>query len=216
MKKIFTYFEPISQLNYSDELSLIKLWRANWEAHGWETKVVNEFNASKHPLYQMYMEAIVKLPSVNPGRYDQHCMLRWLAVANELENEHVAVMSDYDVMSYGFEPIKTDMTKMSLYQRHVPALVSGSRWAFEKTAEKMMNYEMRPEDTHNGRPHTSDMHIIERSIRVYPQDFEVEHLVRNYLEEDWDKALAVHYCNATMGPTDKKPRHVYIPRLRPI
>lgn len=216
-RTIYTYFESIPQLDPKNEIALIRLWQSNWEANGWKAEVLNEYHAKSHPFYSVFRDAVRKLPSVNPGDYDYHCFMRWLALSNQCDAITAQVcMSDYDTMSYGFEPAYLPTGKLGLYQRHVPALISGTRWAIDKLCERFAQYKIRDTDKEGDRVHCSDMKCIESFIQEAPEDFHVEHIVRLYGEEGWEVAPAVHFSNSTMQPAGKMPRYKFIPELRKI
>lgn len=212
MKKIFTYYEPVEELDRHDELDLIELWKQRWSAEGWQTEVLNESAAKAHPFYDFYAGRVSKLKSVNPGRYDYHCFMRWLAMAGQ--SGGMVVMSDYDVMPYRFSPVENIGAELCFYQKHVPSLVSGHPHGFLAMAIEFSSYVMQPSDTENGRPHISDMHIVLKLMEAMPRLHQVLHVVRNYTEDGWKSAPAVHYSNNSMRPSGLTPRAKHIPTLR--
>lgn len=213
MNHIFTYYEPVKEIRSQSETDLIKLWQDRWQAQGWATHVINEDSARNHPSYRAYRTAVEALPTVNPGLYDYHCWMRWLAMASQ--DVEMAVMSDYDVMPYGFEPLRViENDVLTFYQRHVPALVSGHPDGFLRQCQRFAAYRPKICDTVNGRPHVSDMYATMWLMDSTPIEFISLDMVKLYTETGWETAPAVHYSNGTMQPNGKMPRHQHIPNLR--
>lgn len=206
--KAFTYFEEVPQLDKHVELALIDLWKMNWKRRGFEPVVLGREDAMKHPFYEDSIALISDLPSVNPKGYDLACYLRWLAVG--AREETFVLMSDYDVMNYTFEPVR-DNRQLTIYEKHVPSLVSGAPHHFVEQYERFVTYEFDPTlDKHDGKDHCSDMTIIESG----DTGAVMLDVVKHYGEPGWESAPAVHYNNGSMGPSGKKPRFLHIPKLR--
>ena len=210
-RAVYTFFQPVDGLNSADEKKLILLWKANWASAGWQPQVLNELDAVNHPLYSEYSEMVKKFPSINPGRYDYYCYMRWLAVAQSCEEPDTEVaMCDYDVFNYGFLSESHTPGKMSLYQGFVPSLVMGDRTSFVNMCHRFM--ESRPEEWEeiNGRPHTSDMFMLRDIVKASPDAFRRFRKVYNVHEPGWESATAVHYCNSVMNPAGLIPRFRHV------
>lgn len=210
---IFTYFEPVPGMDIESQTKVISLWRKNWGSQGWRAFVINERHARSHPLYREFRSVVMEFPSINPKGYDYHCFLRWLAFSQCCNGDR-AVMSDYDVMSYGFEPSVTEDSRLQLYQGHVPALVMGYRKSVDDLLKLFMDYKIVPTDTEGGRPHLSDMHILQRLLSSHPKRFNVDLKACCYQEDGWQTLPAVHFSNCSMAAHGKQPKWKFIPELR--
>jgi hypothetical protein len=205
-RKIHTFYMHVDGLNWADEIKLILLWKQQWASMGWEPIVLGEYDVLKHPLYPQFRDAIDKLPSVNPGQYEQSCYLRWLAMSTI-----GGVMSDYDVFCYDPKWRASTAKGLTVYQNYCPALVSGIRADYLKVVEEIMRYKVLPEDNYEGKPHISDMYMLAKGF----VDFRHEHQVKDYTEAGWEESRLVHYCNRSMIPSDKYPRYKFVSKLRP-
>lgn len=224
---VFTYFCPTPELPIENEVKLILLWQESWRRAGFNPKVLTEWHAQQHVGFENYERAISNLPSVNPPGYDRACYLRWLAVAIAMMPAgagEFTIMTDYDVMNYGWEPTWSDYYDGLLHTHEgpggceterpgncIPSVVVGDRDTFLRACEWFSTYQPRPSDLINGRPHTSDMYILESHVEKITR----QNVCKVYSDTDWQKAPLVHYCNASMLPRGHSPRWQFIPQLRP-
>lgn len=224
---VYTYFNPVPLLSLEDETKLILRWRRSWMAHGFTPIVLNQWSIMKHPLYQELTEKIKQLPSVNPPSYDAACYLRWLAMANI----GGGIMTDYDVMNYGWTPqltigkhhkSKSELAKMlssgtlHCMQNHVPSVVVGDGSAFLNMAMHILNYKVTVTDyppENPTKPHVSDMLMLEKLARLSPGSYEQRLIVRNFGEPSWETAGLVHFSTGSTSP-NYLPRWKHIPLLR--
>lgn len=208
--RCYCYYQEGPQINPEDERKLICLWIDNWRSKGFDPVVLNESWAEKHPMHDMFREAVSKFPSTNPAGYDLSCFLRWLAVA-VAEKDDCAILSDYDVFNYGWAPVLPGNAKLTCYQGHVPCLVSGRPKSFTAMAKFFMEYIPREGDNH-----ISDMSILAGMTPHQSDKMLTFHLpiIKSYGEVGWEKSAAVHYPNAAMGPAKYIPRYKFIPNLR--
>ena len=211
MTPVFCYFSPTPEIDSTDEWRLIQLWRSRWALAGFEPHVLNEYHASRHSFYDHYKTKVSKLPSINPGDYDFSCYMRWLAVAFALGDfENIGIMSDYDVIPYGFTEKILD-ERILIYGNNVPCLVQGIGRAFMDQCKTFADYKLREKDKCNGQVHISDMLIVEQQDEKAVKRLKT---VKEYGEKGWERATAVHYANARMVPAGLTPRHQFIPQLR--
>ena len=97
MHKVFTYFEPIEEVeDSSGQQAMIEHWAASWAKAGWYPIVLGLADAEMHPMFDEYIESVKRLPTVNPASYELTCYKRWMAVACQ----GGGFMSDYDAVSY--------------------------------------------------------------------------------------------------------------------
>jgi len=91
-----TFFEPViggcCGMTEEGHQNLVKAWESAWQSYGWETKVLNEADAKKHPRFK---ELEQKLIEADVNGYNQRCFWRWLAMAMDTDLNG-GWMSDYD------------------------------------------------------------------------------------------------------------------------
>ena len=102
---VFAFYNPIHRdplWDEADQRALIGLWDKSWRKHGWTPRLVNEDTAMLHPRYAQFYEKYHALPSGYGTDFDVACMMRYVAVA--AKQEPMSMLSDYDVINYGFTP----------------------------------------------------------------------------------------------------------------
>lgn len=209
--KIFSFYGTVPQLSTEDETRLIMLWKRAWEKAGFEPIVLNEFIARQSPLFEAMKSRITnkELPSVNPENYDFHCYARWLAMA-EVGG---GLMSDYDVMPYGWTIKDKDTVPEALttFQGHTPCLVAGVKKAYLRAIKGFLEYQLTLRDMEGGKPHISDMHILLHGNISYKKT----NVVVNFGTPGWETAPLVHFSTSSLTPK-YLPRWQHIPTLRPL
>lgn len=215
-KTIFTFFESLPEHNMVAERILVSLWVQKWKERGFEPIVLNEFHAKQSPGYAEFERAVSKLPSINPAGYDRACYIRWLAVAvaaKEMKLKQPVLMCDHDVFPYpGIEKVELFSDKLTCYQGTCPALVSGSISDFLKQGAYFADYKVT-DDNYDGKPHTSDMYLLEKRVLKSPDAVRCLKIVKDFGEDGWEQAPLVHYANRCCTP-NYQPRWKHIPSLR--
>jgi hypothetical protein len=81
-----TFFEPVvggcCGMTEQGHQNLVKAWQGAWQSYGWETKVLTEDDARKHPRFK---ELEIKLNDAGVNHYNQRCFWRWLAIAMDTD-----------------------------------------------------------------------------------------------------------------------------------
>lgn len=211
---IYTYYDPVHDLDCEHELKLMLLWRARWTAAGFQPYVLSEWHAQQHPKFEEWSKFIDALPSVNPPGYERACWMRWLALAQMKGG----MMSDYDVIPYGenvIELLRIPRTKtgVHLFQKACPSLVYADTDPLRFINDVMENKPGLRQI--NGKPHYSDMYAFEDLAERERPWLKLHDIVKSYGEPGWETAPFVHYNNGTMCPAAKTPRYQHIPALRP-
>lgn len=216
---IFSYWEPLPDMDMVGERLLISLWRDAWSKAGLTPVILNESYAARHPIYHEFDLAVSKLPSINPPAYDRACFIRWLAVQVAAKDFHpkdpFILMADYDVFCYGKVTGRTPLflpkvvTAMHSFHGNCPALVYGKTDRFAEVCHEFLTY--NPGD----KKHVSDQYVFEEFITREPSKFKVSMDVVLYGEKGWETAPAVHFSNSVMGQK-YLPKHQWIPKLRPV
>lgn len=75
--KVYTYYKQDCQLQ--DFSPLVNLWVKEWIKAGFEPEVLINTPVS-HPQYELVVNTIKNLPSVNPKGYTDANIIRWLAM----------------------------------------------------------------------------------------------------------------------------------------
>lgn len=220
--RVYTYYQRFKGLG--DATPIIELWRETWEQQGWETTVLNEDDAARHPRYEQYKEKVSRLPSVNGSDYEVACYLRWLAMLCEPIPAWGALLTDYDCMNISFTPASGSVQLLYrgeillLEPTRVPCAVIATEDGYGWLCDHLENYQSDAKDLHNGKPHCSDMEILRKS-NVETAAVCCEYLcsgepIRDHLGEGWRTAPLVHFSSYSFlklglkGPKDVEIRKV--------
>lgn len=203
---IYTFYSTLVGKAQQDEMALLELWKESWQAMGWEPIVLDESDVRFDDEAMAMASAFTKLPSINKKNLDYCCYLRWLAVAQA----GGGFMCDYDVINYGFVP--RDAGELTLYERSVPCLVSGTAAEFMRVARLFAAYQPKRSDKLGSRAHVSDMMILSTN----PWMFKTAAGCGEFGRPGWEEAPAVHFANFSMKPHGYMPRHAHIPKIRPL
>ena len=204
MFSVYTYYDLIGSKSYhDDQLEMIEHWSLSWAKQGWNPVVLGRIHAEAHPMFSRYEARVRQLPTVNSTEYEAACYLRWLAVAQQ----GGGVMSDYDVVNYGFSPCppQSELVVMDCRDGDVcPSVVAGTAAGFMSACLSFACTEADSVDTsHSGSPHTSDMILLQRDYRE--GRVLASPLVRQYGDHGWDTATLVHYSHEATGHTNRIP-----------
>lgn len=203
--KVFTFFTPLVGKPQDDELALIEVWKDSWALRGWEPVVLGDQDVPDDARARELKRGFAKQPTqIKPGMaYSWY--VRWLAVAAQ----GGGFMCDYDVINYSFAP--RDADAMTVYERHVPCLVSGTADEFFRICELFANYRADSADKVGFlKKDTSDMKILIRCKHAYTQRRDCV----EYGLPGWETAAAVHFSNFAMRPRGHTPRHAHIQSIR--
>lgn len=202
------------------ELALIDVWRRSWTKAGWLPVVLNESHAQRHPRFHYYRDKFWALPTVNNHEYEVACFMRWVAMA------HLGggLLTDYDVINYGFGPRPPDSQRLTVIASNAgtmcPGCVLGTGAHFQRMADIFSEWVPDARDVDNyqsaGRPHCSDMTILDRVFNSDPKPDWIAGEGGNIFWNDagWQTSKLVHFCHrveAAHGPRSK-----CIERLRPF
>ncbi len=204
--RVFTYYAPLKGKDAVAESALIELWKVSWARAGWIPCILTAADLPQDRASLAMLNAFRRHPTVNRRGLDYSCFGRWLAVAKQ----GGGFMCDYDVINYGFCPREID--ELTVYERHVPCLVSGTAKEFLRVCHLFASYRADLKDRVGWRLAVSDMTILARSPEAYLQ----KHDCVEYARAGWEEASAVHFSNFSMKPKGFFPRHEHIPQIRPL
>lgn len=123
--QVVTYYTPVPGLWSPDsQWALIDVWRRSWEKAGWEATVLQEADILSHPRYAFFKEQFDAKPTEYGTTYTSACFLRWLSAAHygSLRGFDV-ILTDYDVINYGFEPQDARPNEMTIFCDEPPASI---------------------------------------------------------------------------------------------
>ena len=174
-----------------EHLDMMHMWKNSWEAAGWETRILTDEDAKKHPKFDEFEAMLQKLKI---STYNHYCFHRWLAMAVI----GGGWMSDYDVVPLSMtaeweEKNRPESDKFHSYASAVPCLLYGSSEEWDRMATAIMQYV--PE--HEGG-HFSDMKALIRHVRDHPYSINREDTVGTRLLVLPDMSID---CNAYKGNT---------------
>lgn len=213
--KLYSYYADVPELNRFDELKLSVLWRARWNAAGWEPFILGDWQARQHPMFAAFDAAISKLPSVNPPEYEKSCYRRWLALAQVgggwMSDLDVMPRTDSATIADGVIPdVPTDKLQI-LQVPCCPALVYCSRENAERLCREFMTGIGRREQEE--RAHYSDQYALADLIEAKSDWIERRDVVKDYTDVGWESAPILHFPNRIAVLHKMVPRWKHIPAI---
>jgi hypothetical protein len=137
-----TFFTPVKGgccgMSEQGHLNLVKAWEEAWQSWGWDTKVLTEEDARRHPRFEEFEE---KISQIDVDEYNHRCFWRWLAMAND-DDVMGGWMSDYDAFpllltgEVGYELMSMDGFKS--WSVHVPTLIHADKRSWERMVDYMI------------------------------------------------------------------------------
>lgn len=137
---IYTFFEvPESKRGDKQMIEmhneLLYVWTKLWEIAGWSPQVLTMKDAIKHPDFNKYSNAVIvnESSSLHKNSYDYYCYMAWLAMSGNGEG---GWLSSYDTFPMGIS-FREGLSlpnggTFTGYERHVPALMSGSAHEWDR------------------------------------------------------------------------------------
>jgi hypothetical protein len=165
-----TFFEPVEGgccgMTEEGHANLVKAWERAWGSYGWETKVLTEADARKHPRFK---ELEQKLDDAGVNGYNQRCFWRWLAMAMDTDLNG-GWMSDYDFFplmltakigkELGAEP------GFKSWSVHVPTLIHADHKSWNVVTNLMIDVVEKDMDV----DFISDMYLLKYLYDHYSED----------------------------------------------
>lgn len=192
---VFTYFAATeSAEGVGEQHRILEIWRQTWEANGWDTEVLTEYEARDHPRYDEWRDSFMKLPTVNKPGYEMACWLRYVAMLVQ----GGGLLTDYDCLNFGFLPGDANFdfedNLIPLF-KGVPCAIIGGAWAYEHTINRFVAAtELFEVAGLPGQPHVSDMHLIQK------WNWRCEDIGREYNTPGWQEAKLVHFGHFSCRP----------------
>lgn len=170
------YYDELTD-NPSREEELINIWKKSWSKFGWKPNVLSKENIK---VDKSHISKLENLPTVNNRGYENACYLRWLAMSQI----GGGWMCDYDVVNNGFTPLEAKLlekNKLIIFQKHVPSLVYGDMFSYERIFNIFCDDGKKYIHYVNEKEHTSDMVILSYLSKLNEYDFiAYENIVSDY------------------------------------
>ena len=226
MNKVFCYYSPCPNLYDEDsQRHLIDIWQKSWKKAGWQPVVLSEYDVLTHPKFKHYKKKFWSLPTEYGHDYEAACFMRWAAVAHA----GGGMMTDYDVINYGFTPRDADPERMQLFcdvepNRIYMGAVLGIQEHFQEMADIFADWTPDHHDinwgkTWHGKQHCSDLSMLIRMLvsgtRAKPPWLVKTSGCALYPHPTWTTYPMVHY-GYEMKRAGYWPKADWIEKLRPL
>lgn len=187
------------------ELDVIALWKKRWAQEGWTPVVLDESVAQQDPRWSAMVKKAHDMPCINGAEFEQANFTRWLAFS-ALDG----VVTDYDVFPLRSYPPKDFGGFVCGDPCGGPGFIVGTKADFSKIADDILAYVPKKEDVTWGKPHVSDMLILQKSKVRYAK---ILSNIQCYGTPGWEKKPLVHFGNHYMKPYTKLPKAEQIRRV---
>lgn len=220
---VYTYYDHVPGLwSHDSQVKLLDVWQRSWANAGWNPVVLNEDFVRSNPRYDFFKYHFWNKPTTYGHDYCGACFMRWLAVAQA----GGGMLTDYDVINYGFEPREVSPGTMQIFCDSPPAgvfmgAVLGSAQHFLDMAEIFAAWTADEHDfNHNaGQHHCDDLGLLIRMFEsktfAKPEWFVKTAGCALFDYLSWRTSKLVHYGYA-MRDAGYWPKHEHIERIRPF
>lgn len=226
--RVYTYYTPIPLYSEDSQRRLIDVWARSWSKQGWEPIVLHEGDAKLHPNYTKFRRHVWNLPTEYGHEYEGACFLRWIAMAAQETDGGGGVLTDYDVINYGWKPRPVNPEEMYFLSdqenRISMGVVIGARKHYEYFCNVFANW---VPDTHDwnrnaGLFHCSDLSMAVRMFEEgtwkkpsWAKKMGKIQALFGHKPEAWRTSLLVHY-GYDMFHAGHWPKCDWIEKLRPF
>jgi len=134
MHTFFEIIEGWTKSTKEESLKQLKQWELKWQSIGWKTRILSSKNIN-HEKFKIH-DLMKNIPLGDNSEYDYYCYLRYFAMASV----GGGWMSDFDLIPLNLRPQEIpNAGNFTVYQRHVPSLVSGSQKEWERIGYEITN-----------------------------------------------------------------------------
>jgi hypothetical protein len=138
---MYTFFEPVEGgccgMSEQAHEDLVNAWENAWKSYGWDTKVLNESDAKRHPDFDPFQE---KLIAADVNEYDRRCFWRWLAMANQEDGGWISDYDNFPLTLTGEMGLELgQLPGFKSWQLWVPSLLHADRESWNKIVMLMMD-----------------------------------------------------------------------------
>lgn len=203
---VYTYYEDLG--NEAVEGPLLEEWFARWMEAGFKPVVLGKGAAEVFSSYELARIRLSRLPTVNDPRYELACYNRYMALGSR--GTTGGLLMDYDVfpvkdnvkekIEYAIEKHVTNPLQPLFMGNYAKQCVSffPSRNALQVLLSQFLDYEPKEDDLYEGKPHVSDMTIVNGSDVAYYQltgdpgeDFCMAHISNPYATKTAQTKLSI-------------------------
>lgn len=225
-KDVVTYYVPVEGL-WSDESQrkLIEKWKESWEKYGWTATALVEADVKTHDRFAFFNEHFRGKPTEYPIDYTSACFMRWLAASHYARPRgEFVLLSDYDVINHGLEPVEAEPGRMKIFCDEPPTsvfmgAVLGGWKQFLDMAELFAAW--KPDDldyNYNAKCfHQDDLSMLvrmfETGTRLRPEWFTKVPGCALFDYSGWRTSKLVHYGFA-MKAAGFWPKHEFVGKIR--
>lgn len=173
-------------LGSKEHNEVVDYWQEVWRANGWKTRVLTLSNAQMHPSFNGIWEKANSLPTVNNRDFERACFIRWCAFAL-----FRGAIADSDVFPRVNYPPRDYEIPYTADPCGGPGFMVGSTFSYDHILHAIFDYEPKPTDTVFGKPHVSDLTVLQND----------NHFARNndiacYGVDGWRDKPLIHFGNA--------------------
>jgi hypothetical protein len=162
--KVFTYFEPVPQIDQSEQKAMIREWARSWERYGFEPEVLCRADCDGVGAEKAAAaEALIRSrPSANYAQYTVNTSMRWLA----FQAAGGGLQTDYDVVNVGLTPGRLHEATRGLDcatlcgPNWTPAAVYATPEGCQTLVARILEHPWGQWLEQFGRPHISDQGIF--------------------------------------------------------
>lgn len=174
---VYTYYEDVGDEEVVKPL--LDEWFSRWTDAGFNPVVLGRGMAEQFPSFELARMTLLDKPTVNDPKYELACYNRYMALSSRVNKP--SLLMDYDVF-----PTSKDAKEKIDYTLHKhdktpfqPLLLGDyaknsviffpTPEAAHFTVSYLVNYQPTDEDLYDGKPHVSDMTILNKSDAPYYQ-----------------------------------------------
>lgn len=161
--KVYTYFEPVPEIDEDEQRKQIAAWAYSWRRYGWEPTVLGRKECDgDDPERAAQAETLIRSrPSANAAQYTVNTSMRWLA----FQAVGGGLQTDYDVVNVGLTPgmlhgLVQDIDVCTLSGPWVPCAVYAMPKGCQTLVARILEHPDGEWLEAFGRTHISDMGIF--------------------------------------------------------
>lgn len=209
---VYTYHDNVPGMGSQEWL--LARWANSWKAAGFTPIVLSKDDAKTHKHWAELEKRFASYPTINPTAYETACYFRYIA----LVQRGGGMMTDADVMNYGFTPEdlqaaiekapNSELPTIMLDASPCPCVVYGTAEQFNNAVTWFANNQEKCTKMERGRPHASDQTGVQSGPPWTAYGVAIQYGVTGH-----EKAPLVHYCHAACAG---RPREQVIPEAEKL
>jgi len=207
---IYTFFHAAGLEDEIKQRAGLEDWMAAWSEAGWQPIVLGLEDAKRHKDYQKWTDAFDKA-EYKVDTYQRMCFYRWLAMV-EVGG---GWMADIDALPLNSNPEADGVTlpnggELSSYFRHVPFLVSGSQYEYDRISKAMFySYNMHSKEFWSDMLALYELHVYMDNYHFLEEAIGIGHFYKNELDAGGKESIVDPYDLASKCELAKGKRAVH-------